>query len=153
MAILKTTSDPTPLQHLSAMRRKFSAGSGTVRRNKLQWRMAVQPTPLSDRYDLRFTYSLEKAPRVFVVQPELQQLSDEPIPHMYSDGSLCLYLPGSGEWDRSMLLSDTNIPWACEWLYFYELWLGTGTWCGGGHHPRRGCKVREEVDSSRPSRQ
>lgn len=24
--------------------------------------------------------------------------------------------------------------WASEWLFFYEVWLATGTWLGGGLH-------------------
>lgn len=34
-----------------------------------------------------------------------------------------------------MLIADTYIPWAIEWLYYYEIWLVTGEWCGGGIHP------------------
>ena len=32
------------------------------------------------------------------------------------------------------LISNTIIPWTIEWLYFYELWLATGEWLGGGEH-------------------
>ena len=34
-----------------------------------------------------------------------------------------------------MLLADTIVPWAAEWLMHYELWLVTGEWTGGGDHP------------------
>jgi hypothetical protein len=33
-----------------------------------------------------------------------------------------------------MPLAMTVIPWISEWLYFYELWLVTGEWLGGGTH-------------------
>ena len=49
------------------------------------------------------------------------------------NGRLCLHFPG--EWDPRMLISETIIPWASEWLYFHELWLATGEWHGGGHNP------------------
>jgi hypothetical protein len=31
-----------------------------------------------------------------------------------------------------MLLADSIVPWASEWLFFYEFWLVTGEWDGGG---------------------
>jgi hypothetical protein len=32
-----------------------------------------------------------------------------------------------------MLLAYTVVPWISEWLLYYELWLFTGEWTGGGH--------------------
>lgn len=34
---------------------------------------------------------------------------------------------------RKDLISDTIIPWVADWLLYYELWLATGEWLGGGH--------------------
>lgn len=133
MATLNSVRDVKTVTQWGALRRQFPDGVGNVKRNRLRWDMQIQPTPLSDVYDIRLYYSLERLPKVFVRSPELVQPADDPIPHRYGDNSLCLYLPGAGEWDRGMLLADTIIPWASEWLYFYELWLGTGEWCGGGH--------------------
>lgn len=31
-----------------------------------------------------------------------------------------------------MLLVDTTVPWASEWLFYYELWRGTNVWFGDG---------------------
>ena len=43
-----------------------------------------------------------------------------------------------GEWNPTMLLSRTIVPWASEWLLFYELWVITGVWLGGGiEHSRK----------------
>lgn len=33
-----------------------------------------------------------------------------------------------------MLLSDKVIPWAIEWLFYYEIWLATGEWQSGGEY-------------------
>jgi hypothetical protein len=30
-------------------------------------------------------------------------------------------------------VDNTILPWISEWLFFYELWLFTGDWLGGGH--------------------
>ena len=39
------------------------------------------------------------------------------------------------EFNYSLRIIDTIIPWTQEWLYFYEIWLLTGEWRGGGHTP------------------
>ena len=39
------------------------------------------------------------------------------------------------EFTTYKFLSKTIVPWTVEWLYFYELWLATGEWYGGGDHP------------------
>jgi hypothetical protein len=38
-----------------------------------------------------------------------------------------------------MLVATTIMPWLLLWLTFYELWLATGVWLGGGtvHSPRK----------------
>ena len=38
------------------------------------------------------------------------------------------------EFNSSKLIANTIIPWTVEWLYYYELWLATGEWLGGGEH-------------------
>lgn len=144
MALPNRATNVTAVTQWGALRRRFVGGEGNVRKNRLRWDMKIQPSPLSQIYNVRLLYSLERAPKLFVLSPDLIQLGEEPIPHRYGDGSLCLYLPGAGEWDRSMLLADTMIPWASEWLYFYEVWLGTGEWCGGGHGSPKSDEVGEK---------
>jgi hypothetical protein len=34
-----------------------------------------------------------------------------------------------------MKISDTIVPWAVLWLYYFEDWLATDEWKGGGKHP------------------
>ena len=46
---------------------------------------------------------------------------------------ICLYR--HREFTKDKFLANTIIPWTVEWLYFYEIWLATGEWCGGGEHP------------------
>lgn len=61
------------------------------------------------------------------------------LPHVYSheEQRLCLYSPNKAEWTREKLISSTIIPWAVEWLQYYELWLPNGKWLGGGHDEYR----------------
>ncbi len=68
-----------------------------------------------------------------ILSPKLTDLPDKDVPHRFEGGNLCLHY--NGEWDPTMLISETIIPWASEWLLHYELWLATGEWLGGGHDP------------------
>ena len=45
-----------------------------------------------------------------------------------------------------MLIADTIVPWTCEWLIHYEIWLATGEWHGGGEEPNEGERMDESVD-------
>lgn len=80
------------------------------------------------------------SPDLFVLEPNLSVLaSGKKLPHIYphsgKDTELCLWLPGSGDWTPQMKFGETYIPWAAEWLYYFEVWLATGEWEGGGAHP------------------
>ena len=48
---------------------------------------------------------------------------------------ICLYRYAF-EFSRYKLLANTVIPWIVEWLFYYEIWLTTGEWLGGGEHPQ-----------------
>lgn len=80
-------------------------------------------------------------PYVRVVRPRLVErpdFKDGPLPHVYWRGGkpiLCLFDPMQKEWNGSMAISRSTVPWTIDWLYFYELWSLTGKWLGGGRHP------------------
>lgn len=85
-------------------------------------------------------------PVVRLVEPALQWRhpgTGEDVPHVYWDfeaperSQLCLYDPAADEWSPADAIAETIVPWACDWLICYEAWLATGTWTGGGRHPRR----------------
>ena len=56
---------------------------------------------------------------------------------------------GFFQYFRSLVFADTLVPWTIEWLFHYEIWLATGTWCGGGEHPVVGKKRPFVKKSSR----
>jgi hypothetical protein len=92
----------------------------------------LQPTPMSRRYSVKIAYRLGTSPDVHVVAPHLQLHRDaEELPHTYPGEKLCLHLPG--EWSPDMYIAHTTVPWTSEWLFYYEIWLVTGRWEGGGH--------------------
>lgn len=135
MATLNKTRTISLIAQQFALKRAFPESNATVRRNRLYWSGVLQPTGLSDTYSVKLTYSLEMSPKTFVTSPEICDREFQIVPHRYSDGSLCLFLPKNGEWNQGMYVAETIIPWACEWLFHYELWLVTGEWHGGGIHP------------------
>ena len=80
-------------------------------------------------------------PKVTVIQPRLHRREEEPdrpIPHHYVNKDdpelplLCLFDPDAAEWDPSMSIATTIVPWTIDWLACYEGWLATGEWTGGG---------------------
>ena len=114
-------------------------GRGSLRAGRLVWDFEAQPTPLSRSYALRLSYpGRGGAPEVIVTAPDLAGLADgRGLPHVHrqSPPRLCLYLPGAGEWADYKPLSQTVVPWAVLWLFYFEEWLSSGIWKGGGVHP------------------
>jgi hypothetical protein len=113
-------------------------GTGTVRLGKLTWEFLAQPDPLSRVYKVRIEYQQGGVPQVYVVAPHLSALTEgRKLPHVYQQqpARLCLYMPGAGEWSSATRISETVVPWTFLWLWYFEEWLVSGTWKGGGLHP------------------
>lgn len=96
------------------------------------WEGTLQPQPLSPEYLIKIEYRLQGPPKVWVMSPQLKSYKNKPIPHMYGQDTLCLFYPKIREWKRSMWIYKTTIPWTSLWLIYYEIWLVTGEWLGGG---------------------
>ena len=80
-------------------------------------------------------------PLVTLLAPKLEPRPDgsyEEIPHLIfkksdpANSALCLFYAKGRDWNRTMMIADTIIPWACRWLFYYEMWLYDGVWRGGG---------------------
>lgn len=105
------------------------------------WIGDVQPTTIGETYKVKIEYDLKHSPSVYVLAPVLRSYDGKmAIPHMYDQNRLCLYLPRSGEWNDQKFITDTIVPWISLWLFYYEIWLSTGEWLGGGIHPSDGKK-------------
>jgi hypothetical protein len=127
---------PKPLtvaqQYLNLQVNPSCTGQGRLRGNTLSWGYVVAPTPLSRCYAARIEYRQGASPEVFVDDPDLASLSEgRRLPHVYQQRPtrLCLYLPGSPGWGSWMRLDQTL------WLFYFEEWLISGKWAGGGVHP------------------
>ncbi len=69
---------------------------------------------------------------MYVVEPQIKQSIDI---HIYPQGHLCLYHPDETPWKDTHHISDTILPWAAEWLVFYELYqINGGIWLGKSIH-------------------
>lgn len=123
------------------LKRVCPTGEGKFcRKQGLVWRYDTQPTPVSRTYEVRIDYKLDKPPSIFILKPNLRDLAgnNREIPHLYSQTKqqLCLYKPDKGEWSSKMLLSEVLLPWVELWLFYFEDWLTSDEWKGGGEHPK-----------------
>ena len=114
-------------------------GAGTLAPGRLSWRCVVRPMPLSRDYHLRVDYKADGLPEMFVESPDLTALADgKRIPHLYKREhpvELCLFMARRGDWNASRSIAEQVLPWAVTWLFYFEDWLATGEWKGGGEHP------------------
>lgn len=129
------------MEQLRDLKRHYEITKQTLKPNAFSCEISVRPTPLSDEYILKVVFRQDPYNpfSVFVLKPNPLKLAKGEIglPHVYNTKKqeLCLYRPKKREWNNTMFLSKTAIPWAVEWLYFYEVWLCTGEWFGEGEHP------------------
>ncbi len=112
-------------------------GQGHRNTDSFYWIFDAQPTPLSEIYKILVIYHKDLySPWVYILSDDISQLSK--APHLYDREKirLCLYYPaGSNEWTKRDSLCNTIIAWTYLWLYYYEEWLYSGEWKGGGIHP------------------
>jgi hypothetical protein len=116
-----------------ALRARYPDAQLQLRSGRLLWTGDLRPNSLSRDYTVQIRYHPGGHPEVRVENPQLDERPGESLPHVYSDGTLCLYR--EGEWSSVMLIADSVVPWTSEWLLFYEIWLATGDWHGGGDWP------------------
>lgn len=105
--------------------------------NGFQIKLSIRPTAISEKYNVLLVYEQNQWVRVFVVDKILSIAKNRSkLPHVYNSEKqqLCLFSPNKKEWSGFNYIVDTIIPWASEWLYYYELWLPKGIWHGGGHN-------------------
>lgn len=103
---------------------------------KMEIILILKPTDVSIDYKIKLVAQQgHKSVDVFVEEPRIDLYEDgKKVPHLYSNGSLCLYYPEYREWDYRDSWAETLIPWTSLWLFYYEIWKDTGSWLGGGIH-------------------
>ncbi len=128
---------PQQHQRMSVLHPNF--GLLNLRPKLVSWQGQVKPLPLSDTYTVQIRYEKYRGPQVWIISPKLE-LHDgySSIPHTYVGDYLCLYYPDYDEWTSAKYVAETIVPWISLWLMYYEAWLATGEWLGGGikHQPK-----------------
>jgi hypothetical protein len=118
-----------------------------LKRNKVIWGGPWCPSALSENYTIRVTYEFRQRPRIAILNPTLRlAFGCEKLPHTYPDGQydICVHLPE--EWNSRLLIVNTIMPWISQWLRFYEYWVQTGSWEGGGEHPEFKSHRAKQID-------
>lgn len=120
----------SPALQALRLRHIFPQASCRISTTGLVWSGSVTPTPLARQYLVRITYTNGMHPKVIVVDPLLEPDARGHLPHVFRDGSLCLY--EGHQWHTSLFIADSVLPWISESLAHYELWKRDGHWYGDG---------------------
>jgi len=131
-----------PHAQLNRMSQRWPAlhFSMTQDNRHLIWSGPIRGFQMSYRISVFWNWVDEgQTPIVFVRSPKIRPRvgeTFESIPHLMfdpdspEDSGLCLFDPEGREWNTSMLIADTTVPWASEWIHHYECWHLDGVWRG-----------------------
>lgn len=105
------------------------------------WEFDAKPSELSKVYRVLIIFHIDNySPDIYVLDNEIWELSkNKSIPHLYDSEKikLCLYYPAFNEWSNIHYMNNTIVTWTYLWLFYFEEWLYSDNWKGGGRHPRR----------------
>jgi hypothetical protein len=145
---------PRPLtaaqQYFHLRSNPICVGKGELKCGRLVWQYEAQPTLLSRSYQIRITYAVDRQPQILVRNPDLLELAgDRRLPHVYQQDPphLCLYRPAKREWTPRLRIDQTIVPWTSLWLFYFEEWLASNEWKGGGEHPGKAEELAAINDS------
>ena len=127
------------LTHVSDVKKKFPTAVGGIKRGQVELTLFLKPTENSIEYTVKlYAKQGSKNVKLFVVKPQIKCYTNgKKVPHLYCDGSLCLHYPSYNEWSYGDSWAATLIPWASLWLFYYEIWVETNQWLGGGIHGKK----------------
>jgi len=128
----------TIAQQAFFLRNAFPESEINFKNNKLIWIGDIKPTSLSKNYKAKIEYKLKNRPDVTILSPPFRRYNNKPLPHVFKGEKLCVFRYKYAEWSPGMRIDETIIPWTSLWLIYYEVWLLTGEWYGGGEHPEKG---------------
>ena len=132
---------------ISTLKGKYTDVSHQIRRDhrSVDTFITLKPTEESQSYKLKISTRVNSIEvNIYPIEPFIgREVNGKMVPHMYPDGSLCLYYPDYDEWNYMDSWAETLIPWASLWLYYFEIWLMTDEWLGGGIHGNNKTKPKE----------
>ena len=115
------------------MAQKHPEFTPTILGNEISWVGPLRPLDATAIYTVKIDALIGQRPWVSVIEPELQIPREKwGETHRFFNGTLCLHL--HEEWQASLHISETIIPWTLLWLVSYEYWLATDKWKFKGKH-------------------
>ena len=125
------------------LKRVFPDSTFSLERNfGLKWVGKLHPTPVSATYTVSINYRLDERPEVSILDPVLVSRNGARLPHVFNGNHPCLFRFKYREWDGTMAIVDTIVPWVSTWLAYYEVWLATGIWCGSKEEHPASCRTK-----------
>lgn len=130
---------PELVAHVNEVKSFFTNAKSQCKCGRFELLLTLRPTESSIEYRVKFVAKQNsKIVNVFVINPKIDlEENGKKVPHLYSDGSLCLFYPDYNEWHYTDSWLETLVPWTALWLFYYELWQETGQWLGGGVHGKK----------------
>lgn len=124
-------------QHFLRMTNMFSEiiTEKSIKSNVYSLKFKIKPFENSNEYEILFFHEKNSVPKTYVINPNIYELScGKKPPHTYEFNEkvcrLCLNLPEELDTNEHY---DYVIPWISDWLGYFEIWLITDEWYGGGH--------------------
>ena len=140
----KTKRFNAPIRSLSFS--KIPNCTFSCKRNQIVAELPIRYENGPPKYKLKIIIGTYGDYECFIISPQISYANGMP-PHIYFGDSkvdevnkvfkelhICLHLPGSDEYSIDAPIMETIVSWAIKWTEFYELWLLTGVWYGGGKH-------------------
>jgi hypothetical protein len=151
---MRTTSQRPLSFHLQAVGLSIFSGRSSVEGETFTWDGELVPTGASSKYQVRIILERGYYPRSYLVSPSAREMADSVIPnrnlpHVYVEEPLvqmCVFRPSKREWNSRMSLALTVVPWMSLWLSFFEDWVITDEWSGGGEHPSE-ADIRQHAEA------
>ncbi len=118
------------------LKEKYICTKSCLKKGRFEIFLILKPTDTSPEYTVKLLAQINSPEvRIYVANPKINPIENgKVVPHLFSDGSLCLYYPKNNEFKYSDSWADTIIPWTSLWLFYYEIWKETDEWLGGGIH-------------------
>ena len=139
----RKTSINIPIQKLYLITRYKNILIKDNSSRKIDMDFLIQSTFSNNKYIIKIKYdTVYDIPKVFLLNENLPIYNNEAIPHIYGykrlNGknyvNLCTFFPKE-DWNNNMIIADTVFLWAVEWIYFFEIWSVSGSWCGRWYTP------------------
>lgn len=129
-------------QQACMLKQRYPESICRIRNESLYCRIdGFRACDCSRRYSLEIIKDPGRPVEVWLSGDTLYKRADlKTIPHIYDSDEakhkvlLCLSYK---DWRPSQAYTDTFLPWAMEWIFYFEVWLYTGEWSGGGKHPQQ----------------